>query len=53
MRSRKSGQTFVIAWVYSNGDIEYRSADGKVIRPQCLVKNKRTKIFKMEFHEQN
>lgn len=44
----------VIARIYPDGHIEYCNAEnGKIIRPRCLVKGKRTKIFKMELYEQN
>ncbi len=45
-KAQKENQTAVIAWVYSDGNIEYRSAkDDKILRPRCLVKEK-IKILK-------
>lgn len=47
-------QKAVIAWVYPDSNIEYRAAgDGRIVRPRCLIKVRRTKILKKEYHEQN
>lgn len=51
-KAQNYNQIAVVAWVYSDGNIEYRAIkDDTILQPQSLVNHTKTKIIKKELHE--
>lgn len=51
-KANSNRQTLVIAFVNINGSVTYKAAeDGRVIRPRCIIKLKKTEIPQKSFKE--
>jgi hypothetical protein len=50
-KALENNQIAVIARVYSDINVEYHRAveDGRIIRPRCLIKARKTRIFRKEY----